>query len=77
MIYIYLINNYIFNGIIWIVIKKIVEDYNILFKEEMFIVDFLRNVDEVIVLSILVEVIFVIKLDGELVNDGKVGLIIC
>ncbi|MQH13869.1 D-amino-acid transaminase, partial [Escherichia coli] len=73
VIYTHPINNYILNGITRIVIKKIAEDYNIPFKEETFTVDFLKNADEVIVSSTSAEVTPVIKLDGEPVNDGKVG----
>ncbi|HCW8639879.1 TPA: D-amino-acid transaminase, partial [Staphylococcus aureus] len=73
VIYTHPINNYILNGITRIVIKKIAEDYNIPFKEETFTVDFLKNADEVIVSSTSAEVTPVIKLDGEPINDGKVG----
>ena len=35
--------------------------------------DFLRNADEIIVSSTSIEVMPVIKLDGEFVGEGKVG----
>lgn len=41
--------------------------------EETFTVDFLKNADEVIVSSTSAEVTPVVKIDGEIVNDGKVG----
>ena len=57
-IYTHPVNNYILNGITRKVIKW---------------VDFLKNADEVIVSSTSAEVTPVVKIDGEIVNDGKVG----
>ena len=72
-IYTHPVNNYILNGITRRVIKWVAEDYNIPFNEETFTVDFLKNADEVIVSSTSAEVTPVVKIDGEIVNDGKVG----
>ncbi|MHB7919624.1 D-amino-acid transaminase [Staphylococcus hominis] len=72
-IYTHPVNNYILNGITRKVIKWVAEDYNIPFNEETFTVDFLKNADEVIVSSTSAEVTPVVKIDGEIVNDGKVG----
>lgn len=75
VIYTHPINNYILNGITRQVIKNVAEEADIPFKEETFTVDFLKNADEIIVSSTSVEVMPVIKLDGEAVGDGKVGSI--
>ena len=72
-IYTHPVNNYILNGITRRVIKWIADDYNIQFIEETFDVDFLKHADEVIISSTSAEVMPIIKLDGEAVNDGKVG----
>ena len=72
-IYTHPVNNYILNGITRKVIKWVAEDDNIPFNEETFTVDFLKNADEVIVSSTSAEVTPVVKIDGEIVNDGKVG----
>lgn len=72
-IYTHPVNNYILNGITRKVIKWVAEDYNIPFNEETFTVDFLKNADEVIVSSTSAEVTPVVKIDGEIVSDGKVG----
>src|SRR5699024_10632473 len=73
VIYTHPINNYILNGITRKVIKAIAEEKNIPFNEETFTVDFLKNADEIIVSSTSVEVMAVIKLNGDVVGDGKVG----
>ncbi|MBO1199609.1 D-amino-acid transaminase [Staphylococcus simiae] len=73
VIYTHPVNNFILNGITRRVIKDIADDYQIPFKEEAFTVDFLKNADEIIVSSTSAEVTPVIKLDGEVVNDGQVG----
>ena len=72
-IYTHPVNNYILNGITRKVIKWVAEDYNIPFNEETFTVDFLKIADEVIVSSTSAEVTPVVKIDGEIVSDGKVG----
>ena len=66
-------NNFILNGITRKVIHWVCEDENIPFKEETFTVDFLKSADEVIISSTSVEVMPVVKIDGEPVADGKVG----
>ncbi|WP_432715872.1 aminotransferase class IV [Staphylococcus saccharolyticus] len=75
VIYTHPINNYILNGITRRVIKWVADDYNIPFIEETFTVDFLKNADEVIISSTSAEVMPIIKLDGENINKGKVGII--
>ncbi|EKU50261.1 D-amino-acid transaminase [Staphylococcus massiliensis] len=72
-IYTHPVNNYILNGITRRVIKWVAEDEGIPFVEEAITTDFLKEADEVIVSSTSVEVMPVIKVDGESVNDGKVG----
>lgn len=72
-IYTHPVNNYILNGITRMVIKDIAEAKGIPFNEGTFTVDFLRNADEIIVSSTSIEVMPVIKLDGEFVGEGKVG----
>lgn len=72
-IYMHPVNNYILNGITRMVIKDIAEAKGIPFNEGTFTVDFLRNADEIIVSSTSIEVMPVIKLDGEFVGEGKVG----
>lgn len=74
-IYTHPVNNYILNGITRKVIKHIAEEQNIPFNEETFTLDFLKNADEVIVSSTSIEVMPVVKLNGESVGDGKVGAI--
>ena len=54
-------------------IKWVCEDENITMKEEPFTVAFLKEADEVIISSTSVEVMPIVTLDGEAVNDGKVG----
>ncbi|KIX90111.1 D-alanine aminotransferase [Staphylococcus microti] len=66
-------NNLILNGITRRVIQWICEDENITFNEEAFTLDFLKSADEVIISSTSAEVMPVVKIDGEVVNDGKVG----
>ena len=51
----------------------ICKDEGIPFKEETFDVDFLKNADEVIITNTSVEIMGVIKLDGEQVGNGQVG----
>ncbi|MEB6169140.1 D-amino-acid transaminase [Staphylococcus pseudoxylosus] len=74
-IYTHPVNNYILNGITRIVIKSVAEDKGIPFNEEVFTLDFLKNADEIIVSSTSIEVMPVVKLDGENVGDGEVGSI--
>lgn len=74
-IYTHPVNNYILNGITRMVIKSVAEDKGILFNEEVFTLDFLKGADEIIVSSTSIEVMPVVKLDGENVGDGKVGSI--
>lgn len=74
-IYTHPVNNYILNGITRMVIKSVAEDKGIPFNEEVFTLDFLKNADEIIVSSTSIEVMPVVKLDGENVGDGKVGSI--
>lgn len=74
-IYTHPVNNYILNGITRMVIKSIAEDKGIPFNEEVFTLDFLKGADEIIVSSTSIEVMPVVKLDGENVGDGKVGSI--
>lgn len=74
-IYTHPVNNYILNGITRMVIKAVAEDKGIPFNEEVFTVDFLKNADEIIVSSTSIEVMPVVKLDGENVGDGEVGSI--
>ncbi|MBX8993655.1 MULTISPECIES: D-amino-acid transaminase [Staphylococcus] len=73
VIYTHPINNYILNGITRQVVSWICEDEGIPFKEETFDVDFLKNADEVIITNTSVEIMGVIKLDGEQVGNGQVG----
>ncbi|MHD0448296.1 D-amino-acid transaminase [Staphylococcus cohnii] len=72
-IYTHPVNNYILNGITRMVIKDIAEEKGIPFNEGTFTVDFLRNADEIIMSSTSIEVMPVVKLDGEQVGDGAVG----
>lgn len=72
-IYTHPTNNLILNGITRKVIKEIAESNDIPFKEEAFSVDFLKQADEVIVSSTSIEVMPVVKLNGENVGDGQVG----
>ncbi|MGY3480642.1 MULTISPECIES: D-amino-acid transaminase [Staphylococcus] len=72
-IYTHPVNNYILNGITRMVIKDIAEEKGIPFNEGTFTLDFLRNADEIIVSSTSIEVMPVVKLDGEQVGDGEVG----
>ncbi|MDH5138963.1 D-amino-acid transaminase [Staphylococcus cohnii] len=72
-IYTHPVNNYILNGITRMVIKDIAEEKGIPFNEGTYTVDFLRNADEIIVSSTSIEVMPVVKLDGEQVGDGEVG----
>ncbi|MEX6358804.1 D-amino-acid transaminase [Staphylococcus cohnii] len=74
-IYTHPVNNYILNGITRMVIKDIAEEKGIPFNEGTYTVDFLRNADEIIVSSTSIEVMPVVKLDGEQVGDGEVGSI--
>lgn len=74
-IYTHPVNNYILNGITRMVIKSVAEDKGIPFNEEVFTLDFLKDADEIIVSSTSIEVMPVVKLDGENVGDGKVGSI--
>lgn len=73
VIYTHPTNNLILNGITRKVIKEIAESNNITFKEEAFTVDFLKQADEVIVSSTSIEVMPVVKIDGDNVKDGQVG----
>ena len=73
VVYTHPTNNYILNGITRRVIKAVAEEQEIPFKEETFTVDFLKQADEIIVSSTSVEVMPVIKLDGEAVGNGEVG----
>ncbi|ARJ50036.1 D-amino-acid transaminase [Staphylococcus lutrae] len=66
-------NNLILNGITRQVIKWVCEDDQITFKDEAFTVDFLKGADEVFISSTSVEVMPVVKIDGEPVKDGQVG----
>ncbi|WP_210141706.1 D-amino-acid transaminase [Staphylococcus sp. GDY8P90P] len=72
-IYTHPVNNYILNGITRMVIKDIAQEKGIPFNEGTFTVDFLRNADEIIVSITSIEVMPVVKLDGEKVGDGEVG----
>lgn len=72
-IYTHPINNLILNGITRKVIKEIAEVNQIPFKEEEFTIDFLKQADEVIVSSTSIEVMPVVKLNGENVGNGQVG----
>lgn len=74
-IYTHPVNNYILNGITRMVIKSVAEDKGIPFNEEVFTLDFLKNADEIIVSSTSIEVMPVVKLNGENVGDGEVGSI--
>lgn len=74
-IYTHPVNNYILNGITRMVIKSVAEEKDIPFNEEVFTLDFLKNADEIIVSSTSIEVMPVVKLDGENVGDGEVGSI--
>lgn len=73
VVYTHPTNNYILNGITRRVIKAVAEEQGIPFEEETFTVDFLKQADEIIVSSTSVEVMPVIKLDGETVGNGEVG----
>ena len=73
VIYTHPINNYILNGITRMVIKEVAQEKGVSFKEETFTLDFLKNADEVLVSSTSIEVMPVVKLNGEAVGDGKVG----
>lgn len=73
VIYTHPTDNFILNGITRQVIKKVADEAGIPFKEETFTVDFLKQADEVIVSSTSIEVMPVIKLDGEAVGNGEVG----
>ena len=75
VIYTHPVNNFILNGITRRVIKWIVEDEQIPFKEETFTVEFLKSADEVIISSTSAEVMPITKIDGENVQDGQVGTI--
>ncbi|MCS4485313.1 D-amino-acid transaminase [Staphylococcus americanisciuri] len=66
-------NNLILNGITRRVIQWVCDDEGITFNEEAFSLDFLKAADEVIISSTSAEVMPVVKIDGETVNDGKVG----
>ncbi|PTI27115.1 D-amino-acid transaminase [Staphylococcus xylosus] len=72
-IYTHPVNNYILNGITRMVIKSVAEEKDIPFNEEVFTLDFLKNADEIIVSSTSIEVMPVVKLNGENVGDGEVG----
>ncbi|WP_436960181.1 D-amino-acid transaminase [Staphylococcus xylosus] len=74
-IYTHPVNNYILNGITRMVIKSVAEEKDIPFNEEVFTLDFLKNADEIIVSSTSIEVMPVVKLNGENVGDGEVGSI--
>lgn len=74
-IYTHPVNNYILNGITRMVIKSVAEDKGIPFNEETFTLDFLKSADEIIVSSTSIEVMPVVKLNGENVGDGQVGSI--
>lgn len=74
-IYTHPVNNYILNGITRMVIKSVAEEKDIPFNEEVFTLDFLKNADEIIVSSTSIEVMPVVKLNGEIVGDGEVGSI--
>lgn len=69
------VNNYILNGITRMVIKSVAEEKDIPFNEEVFTLDFLKNADEIIVSSTSIEVMPVVKLNGENVGNGEVGSI--
>ncbi|MGW7778517.1 D-amino-acid transaminase [Staphylococcus xylosus] len=74
-IYTHPVNNYILNGITRMVIKSVAEEKDIPFNEEVFTLDFLKNADEIIVSSTSIEVMPVVKLNGENVGDGEIGSI--
>ncbi|MEB6274784.1 D-amino-acid transaminase [Staphylococcus xylosus] len=74
-IYTHPVNNYILNGITRMVIKSVAEEKDIPFNEEVFTLDFLKNADEIIVSSTSIEVMPVVKLNGENVGNGEVGSI--
>ncbi|PCF43082.1 D-amino-acid transaminase [Staphylococcus delphini] len=73
VVYTHPANNLILNGITRQVIKWICDDEQITFKDEAFSLSFLKDADEVIISSTSAEVMPVVKVDGEVVNDGKVG----
>ncbi|AKS66840.1 D-amino-acid transaminase [Staphylococcus coagulans] len=73
VVYTHPVSHLILNGITRQVIKWVCEDENITMKEEPFTVAFLKEADEVIISSTSVEVMPIVTLDGESVNDGKVG----
>ncbi|QHW36935.1 D-amino-acid transaminase [Staphylococcus ursi] len=73
VVYTHPANNLILNGITRQVIKWICDDEQITFKDEAFSLAFLKDADEVIISSTSAEVMPVVKIDGELVKDGKVG----
>lgn len=66
-------NNLILNGITRQVITWICEDEDIEFKNEAFDVNFLKEADEVFISSTSIEVMPVVKIDGDTLNGGKVG----
>ncbi|UXR68879.1 D-amino-acid transaminase [Staphylococcus sp. IVB6246] len=66
-------NNLILNGITRRVIQWVCEDENITLNEEPFTVEFLKQADEVIFSNTSDEVMPVVKIDGDVVNDGEVG----
>src|SRR5699024_7071355 len=72
-IYTHPVNNYILNGITRMVIKDIDQEKDIHYNEGTFTEDFLRNADEIIVSSTSIEIIQVVKLDGEQVGEREVG----
>ncbi|MBI5974274.1 D-amino-acid transaminase [Staphylococcus canis] len=72
-IYTHPTNNLILNGITRRVIQWICEDENIPFKEEAVSVDFLKQADEVFISSTSVEIMPIIKVDGEAINEEIVG----
>ncbi|EGQ3805830.1 D-amino-acid transaminase [Staphylococcus pseudintermedius] len=73
VVYTHPANNLILKGITRQVIKWICDDEQITFKDEAFSLAFLKDADEVIISSTSAEVMPVVKIDGEVVNDGEVG----
>ncbi|MBS4216755.1 D-amino-acid transaminase [Bacillus sp. FJAT-49711] len=67
--------NLILNGITRQVVARLCEKNNIPFVEEAFMLDELKNADEIFVTSTTSEVMPVVKLDGKEVGDGKPGVV--
>lgn len=70
------VNHYILNGITRRVIKQIADEAGIPFEEFTYDEKALKNADEVFISSTTQEVMPVVEIDGENINQGKVGPIV-